>query len=212
MLGTIKIGLRPRLLSLVKIFQLFSTTLFPILLCYYYLPLFKFMKATKVVIIAIIFSFLGCNTSQKKNDLLEITNTENLNKYIEFCWNKRDTIQFKGLVTNNFYRIVNGIKVVSNSNEMEAHINVYKTAFPDLKVTINETITTDNLICIQWSFTGTNTGVYGETKATGKKISISGSSILYFTNDNKLSGEKVVYNELDLLQQLGYSLNTPIVE
>jgi predicted ester cyclase len=170
------------------------------------------MKATKVVLIVIIFSFFGCNTSQNKSNSQEERIKETLNKYIELCWNKRDTIQFKGLVINDFYRIVNGIKVVSNSNEMEAHINVYKTAFPDLKVTINEIITTDNLICIQWIFSGTNTGIYGETKATGKKISISGSSILYFTNDSKLLGEKVQYNELDLLQQLGYTLNSPIVD
>jgi predicted ester cyclase len=170
------------------------------------------MKAVRLVFIVLIISLLGCDTSQKKNDLPEISNTEILNKYIEFCWNKWDTIQFNGLATNDFYRIVNGIKVVTNSNEMEAHINVYKTAFPDLKITINETITANNLICIQWTFLGTNTGIYGETKATGKKISISGNSILYFTNDNKLLGEKILYNELDLLQQLGYTLNPPIVE
>jgi predicted ester cyclase len=170
------------------------------------------MKANRLVFIVILFVFWGCNKSQKKNDLLEIANIESLNRYIEFCWNKRDTIQFLSMASNDFYRIVNGIKVVSNSNEMEAHINVYKTAFPDLKVTITETIISNNMISTLWDLTGTNTGIYGETIATGKKISISGSSILYFTNDNKLLGEKIQYNELDLLQQLGYTINSPIVE
>ncbi len=170
------------------------------------------MKAAKVVFVVIILSFLGCNTSQNKSNLQEESITETLKMYIELCWNKRDTIQFNGLATNDFYRMVNGIKVVSNSNEMEAHINVYKTAFPDLKITITETLIANNIIDILWIFSGTNTGIYGETKATGKKISISGSSILYFTNNGKLLGEKVQYNELDLLQQLGYTLNLPIVE
>ncbi len=170
------------------------------------------MKVARLVLIVIVFSFFGCNTSENKSNSQEEIIKKTLNKYIELCWNKRDTIQFLSMASNNFYRIVNGIKVVSNSNEMEAHINVYKTAFPDLKVTINESLTTNNSVCIQWTFSGTNTGIYGETKATGEKISISGSSILYFTNGSKLLGEKVQYNELDLLQQLGYTLNSPIVE
>ena len=170
------------------------------------------MKATKVVLMVIIINTFGCNTSQKENDLLEEANLKNLNNYIELFWNTHNGIPFNDMATTDFYRIVNGIKVVSNSNEMEAHINVYKTAFPDLKITINQTITSNNTISIQWSLTGSNTGIYGETKATGKKITISGSSLLYLTNNGKLSGEKVYYNELDLLQQLGYTLNVPIVE
>lgn len=170
------------------------------------------MKHFRLVFLVIFICFLGCDTSQNKDNIKETKNKENLNEYIEQCWNKRDTIQFNGLSTTNFYRIVNGIKVVSNSNEMEPHINVYKTAFPDLKVTITETIVSNNKICTQWDLTGTNTGVYGEIIATGKKITLSGSSTFYFNSNNKLIGEKVFFNELDLLQQLGYTLNTPIVE
>lgn len=170
------------------------------------------MKAARLVFIVIVFCFLGCNTSQNKNAFQEANNIETLNRYIELCWNKSDTIQFKSMASNDFFRIVNGIKVVSNSNEMEPHINVIKTAFPDLTIIINEVIAENNTICFQWSLSGTNTGIYGEVKATGKKISVNGNSILYFTNDGKLSGEKVVYNELDLLQQLGYTITPPIVE
>ena len=159
---------------------------------------------------AVSIGFFGCNTSQK--ELLETNNINSLNKYMDLCWNSREGIEFNSIATTDFYRVVNGINVVSNSNEMEAHINVYKTAFPDLKVAINKTITSHDTICVLWEITGSNTGIYGETKATGKKIKISGSSILYFTSNSKLKGEITHYNELDLLQQLGYTLIAPIVE
>ena len=170
------------------------------------------MKTTKVVLMLIFFNTLGCNTSQKENDIIEETNLRNLGKYIDTVWNAKNSISFNDMAATDFYRTVNGIKVVTNCDEMEAHINVYKTAFPDLKVTINQSLASQDTICVQWTIMGSNTGVYGETKATGKKINISGSSILYFTNDGKLKGEIVHYNELDLLQQLGYSLIAPIVE
>ena len=65
---------------------------------------------------------------------------------------------------------------------------------------------------MKWHSTGTNTGRFGELPATGKKVKIEGLSHLYFNEDGKMYQEDVFYNELNLLQQLGYSLNPPIVE
>ena len=48
-----------------------------------------------------------------------------------------------------------------------------------------------------------------EGHTPGKKVKINGLSHLYFDDAGKLYREDVYFNELDLLQQLGYSLQPP---
>ena len=117
------------------------------------------------------------------------------------------------LLTENFIRNINGIEMVSNINEHRANMHIFLTGFPDMILIFPTRLIKDSQAYIGWtSFTGTNTGAFGELKATGKKVKISGISHLYFDESNKIYKEDVFYNELDLIQQLGYTLNPPITE
>jgi len=91
-------------------------------------------------------------------------------------------------------------------------MNIYFIGFPDATVTVSEISTVDNLLFTRWNFSGTNTGVFGDFPATGKKVDVSGCSTLKFNNEGKIASEDVYYNELELLQQLGYTLNPPVLE
>jgi predicted ester cyclase len=116
------------------------------------------------------------------------------------------------LTTSVFIRKLNGIRVAKSSNEMEAHMKVFFNAFPDLEISLEEIDIKGNNIFLIWQSTGTNTGVYGEVGATGKKVKINGMSKLYFDEVGQMYREYVYFNELDLLQQLGYSLSFPNLE
>ncbi len=135
-----------------------------------------------------------------------------LSIFIDSCWNKQNLDTFQDLVTADFVRNLNGISVAKNQNEMEAHMQVFFTAFPDLEISLEESEIKDNKIFLLWQATGTNTGIYGEVAPTGKKVKINGLSHLYFDDVGKLFREDVYFNELDLLQQLGYSLAPPNLE
>ena len=65
---------------------------------------------------------------------------------------------------------------------------------------------------MNWTATGTNTGTFGELKATGKKIKVSGASRIEFDQEGKIIFEDVFFNELSLLQQMGHTLTPPVVE
>jgi len=65
---------------------------------------------------------------------------------------------------------------------------------------------------MHWTILGTNTGVFGESPPTGKKIKINGITHIKFDNKGKIIYEDVFYNELLLLQQLGYTLLPPTLE
>jgi steroid delta-isomerase-like uncharacterized protein len=165
----------------------------------------------KIIFIAAIFIFLvfSCKENQqtKENQL-----KSNLNTVVEQCWNKKDVVKFKVLSAENFVRNVNGIKVANNQNEMVAAMNVFFKGFPDLNITLENTVVKGNQVFTRWIFTGSNTGIFGESPATGKKVKISGYTNAYYTTEGKLYQEDVYFNELDLLQQLGYTLMRPVVE
>ena len=132
--------------------------------------------------------------------------------YMDSCWNNGNIANLENISADGFIRNLNGITVASTQKEMQAHMAILLTGFPDLKVSLDSTYIKDNAIFTRWSSTGTHTGVFGEMGATGKKVNISGLSQLYFNTEGKLIQEDVVYNELELLQQLGYTLKPPVLE
>lgn len=167
---------------------------------------------TKIkVFISFLFCFACANNNS--NDLaFEDKILDNTHIYVELCLNNKDYSFLKSCATNDFSRQLNGIQVASNLNEIEAHLMVYSIAFPNLNIKITEQSLHKNQVFIQWQLTGTNTGIYAEAMPTGKKVNINGSSTLVFDKTGKMKKEIVFYNELDLLQQLGYSLIPPILE
>lgn len=177
--------------------------------------LVKFKTTYALMALALISVILSssCQQMQKQGGLAMEHQLQNqLGLYIDSCWNNQDIKEFGMIATADFTRNLNGIRVAKNTNEMEAHMKVFITAFPDLKILLEETEIKGRKIFLLWQSTGTNTGVYGEIGATGKKVKINGMSHLYFDEAGKLYREDVYFNELDLLQQLGYSFEPPNME
>lgn len=118
----------------------------------------------------------------------------------------------KKISAENYSRNLNGIEMAVNQSEMQANMNIYFKGFPDMKVSVEEQTIKGNRLFAKWTFTGTNTGVFGESPATGKKVNVSGHSELTFDQEGKIVREDIYYNELELLQQLGYTLNKPLMD
>jgi len=173
------------------------------------------MNKISIVLLALIILFISCREEQSQQNELEakeIAIKATINDMVTQCWNNKDMEKFRTIATENFMRKNNGIIAANNRNEMEATMNVFFTGFPDLEVILNNTIIKGNQAFTQWTALGTNTGIFGETAATGKKVKFSGYSVGYYNDEGKYAGEEVYYNELELLQQLGYTLVSPIVE
>ena len=170
------------------------------------------MKIKNLLIISLLILF-SCNNKQqiKKESLKDIIMSNN-NAFVEYCWNNKDMEKLKTISTEDLVRNLNGIKVASSQLEMEANMKVYFNGFPNLKVTLNKTYLINNLVFTYWTFIGTNTGVFGEAPATGKKVKVSGFSIIHFNDKGKMIQEDIYFNELEFLQQLGYTLNLPNLE
>jgi steroid delta-isomerase-like uncharacterized protein len=81
-------------------------------------------------------------------------------------------------------------------------------AFPDLNITIDETIAAGNKLAQRWTLTGTNTGSMANMPPTGKNVRVSGVSIVYMVNSKAVEIWDL-YNVLDMMQQLGFTLTPP---
>ncbi len=77
-----------------------------------------------------------------------------------------------------------------------------RTAYPDFKVVINEMLAEGNLVCLQWTVTGTNTGPMGDQQPTGKPLRLTGLTMGRIF-EGKLVEEWITYDMLDVNRQLG---------
>lgn len=169
----------------------------------------------KIVCISFLFYFIlfACEKKQENTQQLNENRLKtSINNYVNQCWNNKDLELFEKLSTEKFIRNINGIKVANNQNEMQAAMNVFFKGFPDLKVDIKNITVKDSMAFVKWTFNGTNTGVFGEIAATGKKVKITGFTRATYSKEGKIKQEDVYYNELALLQQLGYKLIPPVVK
>ncbi len=154
----------------------------------------------------------GSETRERPSEALKSNlMKQNFNRFIESL-NNKDMIAFRQVSIENFIRNLNGITVARHQNEMEANIHVFINGFPDAKVITGDVTTSDDILFAQWTLSGTNTGIFGDFPPTGKKVRVSGCSSVQFNEQGKMIREDVYYNELELLQQLGYTLNPPVLK
>ena len=79
---------------------------------------------------------------------------------------------------------------------------LYRTAFPDLRLTIEDIIAEAETVTARWSCTGTHKGDLSGIAPTGKQFTISGISVARFSNGKMVEGW-VNWDALGLMQQLG---------
>jgi steroid delta-isomerase-like uncharacterized protein len=79
---------------------------------------------------------------------------------------------------------------------------LYRTAFPDLRFTVEDIIADGETVMARWSCRGTHKGDLSGIAPTGKQFTISGISIARFAN-GKMTEGWVNWEALSLMQQLG---------
>lgn len=99
-------------------------------------------------------------------------------------------------------------KEYTSLDEYKSFVKRNRTAFPDLNVSIDETVVEGNKLVIRWTMTGTHEGPLGEVPPTGKKVNMYGVNILNVIN-GKFTEEWTAYSALDMYKKLGYKLAAP---
>ena len=81
-------------------------------------------------------------------------------------------------------------------------VTMYRTAFPDAKVTVEDLVAEGDKVAIRWTGRGTNKGNLGTIGPTGKSATMTGTDILRITG-GKIQEVCINWDSLGLLQQLG---------
>jgi steroid delta-isomerase-like uncharacterized protein len=79
---------------------------------------------------------------------------------------------------------------------------LYRTAFPDLHLTVQDVIAEGETVMTRWSCHGTHKGDLNGIAPTGKQINITGVTIVRFSNGKMVEGF-VNWDALGMMQQLG---------
>ncbi|MEA1786138.1 ester cyclase [Arenibacter sp. GZD96] len=150
----------------------------------------------------------GCQSGREN----EVQQTVRLANSIEAIWNDRNMEPFQNLAVVEYKRYLNGLKVADTQEELETTLNTFFIGFPDTVIKLDDLSLKGNRLYVHWNLTGTHTGQFTSIGPTGKKININGFATILLNTDGKMVQEEVYYNEWDMLQQLGYTLNAPILD
>ncbi|MBT8281369.1 MAG: ester cyclase [Muriicola sp.] len=170
------------------------------------------MKCAAPLILLLVLTMAACQVTEKEKADSSSYLKDAVTVYVDSCWNKGEFSALNRIVGEEFVRNLNGLEVANGRIELEAYIQNYIKAFPNLRITITKLIEKEGKVALEWTFKGTNTGVFAEFIPTGKKATVSGVSMMTFNSQGKLIQENTYYNELYLLQQLGFTLNPPNLE
>ena len=81
-------------------------------------------------------------------------------------------------------------------------VSMYRNAFPDTEFEINDLILEGNKVAARLTVSGTHKGALMGIPATGKRVTITGTSITHF-RDGKQVESWASYDQLGMLRQLG---------
>ena len=81
-------------------------------------------------------------------------------------------------------------------------VSMYRSAFPDFRITTEEQIADGDVVVTRWTASGTHQGELMGMPATGKQASAAGVTIDRFANGELVSGW-AIFDQLGFLQQLG---------
>ena len=124
-------------------------------------------------------------------------------RLFEELWNKGNLSLADELFTPNYEHHDASSPDFGRGPESEKkRAALYRTAFPDLQLTIEDIIAEDETVMARWSCRGTHKGDLSGIAPTGKQFNISGVTIARLAN-GKMAEGWVNWDAQGLMQQLG---------
>jgi steroid delta-isomerase-like uncharacterized protein len=125
-------------------------------------------------------------------------------RYFEEIWDKGNLDLIDELFTTNFVR--HGPTAtegeVRGLEGFKGLVSMYRSAFPDLRVPIEDLIAEGDRVVSRWTTRGTHQGALMGNAPSGNQASVSGI-IIDRLSGGKIEEEWVDYDTLYLMQQIG---------
>jgi steroid delta-isomerase-like uncharacterized protein len=117
--------------------------------------------------------------------------------------NRKNLAPVDELIAPNFVGYYSGVpEPVRGREGFKQLISMYHSAFPDLKVTIDDMIAEGDKVAVRLNFRGTHQGELMGIPPTGKPIALTAINI-FRVEGGKAAEQRVNSDDLGMLQQLG---------
>jgi len=130
------------------------------------------------------------------------TGIEQFIKNLWAAWNSHDWTKTSPFYADDCIMEDLPSKICRGKRELEAYFKYLLAGYPDLNFESKSSFGNENQIASEWVMRGTHTGSTAKFKATGKKFSIPGASIIEL-KEGKIVRETDYWDMHLLLQQLG---------
>jgi len=168
------------------------------------------MKRLDLIITITVFSLMVLNSCSIEE--VDVSNElkPKIEKYVSY-WNTGNFEDIENVLHKDFeLRMTPKFSPEKGIVRFQESITYWRRAYPDFYIKLDEILYTNDAAAARWTITATNTGA-GNHPPTGKNIKVSGISIIHFV-DGKIKDEWIASNNLDWLQQLGYTIVAPEFE
>jgi len=122
-------------------------------------------------------------------------------RVVDALWNKGDLSAIDGHLSPKMKTEAQAQGV--GPENLKAFVKDVRTAFPDLRVTIDHVVVEGNNLISFSTFRGTHTGAFRGAAATGQKFEMSAASHVTFGAGDAVTSQRVVYDQMGMLKQLG---------
>ena len=131
------------------------------------------------------------------------TNKNIMRRLFDEVWNKGHQPVADELFAQNYSHHDSSTPDLGRGPESEKkRVALYRNAFPDIRLTIEDIISEGETVTARWSCHGTHKGDLNGIAPTGKQFTISGISIARFAN-GKMTEGWVNWDAVGMMQQLG---------
>src|SRR5712692_8361232 len=99
-------------------------------------------------------------------------------RWINAAYNKGDWKVLDDLLASTYVRHDQASGISGKGPDVEKQVGaLYRTAFPDLHIKIDEMVAEGNTVAVRWTAIGRNTGKLGDIPPSGRKVVTPGISI-----------------------------------
>jgi steroid delta-isomerase-like uncharacterized protein len=157
----------------------------------------------KIVIMGLIIFMLSINGCVP-TDQAQLEINKGLVKQFEEILNSADWDRLDDLLAEDFLRhsqATTDMRITSR-DEMKQLMHIYQAFAPDQKLTIDFLIAEGDMVAGYGTYSGTNTGSWGDMPATGNSFELKNISIFRIEN-GRIAEQWVEWDNLAMLTQLG---------
>jgi len=131
----------------------------------------------------------------------EDENKANFRRYLQEAWNQSNLEVVDEIFDRYISHQPDGSTLERGPEDVKRFVGEFRTAFPDLRLIIEEQIAKGNKVVSRGTIRGTHQGEFRGMAPTGEEMEIPGMAVFRFSSEGKVVESWDSYDQLSLMRQ-----------